>query len=50
VNALNPIEVHAVLKAQGNLMVLLKKPGLGGTDKGGPTTYANYSCLSMSVS
>jgi hypothetical protein len=50
VNALNPIEVHTVLKAQGNLMVLLKKPELGSTEKGGTHHCANYSCLSMSVS
>jgi hypothetical protein len=50
VNALNTTEVHTVLKAQRNLMVLLKKPGLGGTDKGGPTTCANYTCPCKSVS
>jgi hypothetical protein len=50
VNALNTIEVHTVLKAQGNLMVLLKKPGLGGTGKGGTHHCANYTCPSMSVS
>jgi hypothetical protein len=49
VNALNTTEVHTVLKAQRNLMVLLKKPGLGGTDRGG----AHHLCqlqLSLHVS